>query len=319
MNAASIRRKLTRWYHTVKRDLPWRRTGDPYTIWISEIMLQQTRVAAVIPYFERFLNHLPNVAALAAVPEDTLLALWSGLGYYSRARNLQKAAKEIVARGGFPQEHAELLQLSGIGDYTAAAVASIAFGRPHAAVDGNVRRVIARLTNDADTDVQIVADQLLDRKDPGAWNQAMMELGATVCIPREPLCDACPLRNDCAARRAGTQSELPGKKKKPDVVRLEKTLLILRRGETILLVPSPRVSGFWDLPEPFPGAASGAELGHFGHQITNKRYRFRVQEAKARKIPHGAQWFTLETLQEIPLGTTARKALRLYQEHYTPR
>lgn len=282
-------------------------------------MLQQTRVAAVIPYFERFLKRLPEVDSLAAVAEDELLTLWSGLGYYSRARNLQKAAKEIVARGAFPKGHSELLQLAGIGDYTAAAVASIAFGRPHAAVDGNVRRVIVRLTNDANVDVQAVADRLLDHSDPGAWNQAVMELGATVCIPREPLCDACPLKNDCGARNAGTQNELPGKKKKPDVVRLEKTLLILRRSEKILLVPSPRVGGFWDLPEPFPGIAMGAELGHFAHQITNKRYRFRVVEAKAIEVPHSAQWLSLDKLEEVPLGTTARKALRIYHANYTPR
>ena len=141
-----------------------------------------------------------------------------------------------------------------------------------------------------------------------------MELGATVCLPRAPLCDACPLKTECAARIAGTQNELPAKKQKPDVVRLEKTLLVVERGGKILLVPSPRVDGFWDLPEPFPGVKLGAELGYFAHQITNKRYRFLVVEGKAEKSPKGAQWFALESLAEIPLGTTARKALRLRGE-----
>jgi len=275
-------------------------------------MLQQTRVAAVIPYYRRFLQRFPDASAVAAAPEAELLALWSGLGYYSRARNVQKAARELVARGGFPKEHGELLSLPGIGDYTAAAVASIAFGRPHAAVDGNVRRVIARLANDADAEATAFASRLLDRKDPGGWNQAMMELGATICIPRQPLCDACPVASNCAARIAGTQNDFPRKRKKPDVVRLERTLLVIRRGSTILLVPSPRVKGFWDLPEPFPGARSGAELGSFTHAITNKRYHFRVKEATNAKMPSGARWFALKTLPEIPLGTTARKALKIY-------
>ena len=312
MDAASIRRKLIRWYRRAKRDLPWRRTRDPYAIWISEIMLQQTRVAAVIPYYERFLQRFPDAASLAAADEEELLALWSGLGYYSRARNLRKAARDIASRGAFPKEHSDLLTLAGIGEYTAAAVASIAFGRPHAAVDGNVRRVIARLTNDADADAAEIADRLLDRKDPGGWNQAMMELGATICVPRKPLCDACPLSANCAARIAGTARDLPQKKNKPDVVRVERTLLVIRRGRKILLTPSPRVHGFWDLPGPFPGPRSGAELGSFTHTITNKRYRFRVKEARSSKTPAGARWFSLDQLEEIPLGTTARKALKIY-------
>jgi A/G-specific adenine glycosylase len=312
LDVRSIRRKLSRWYHDAKRDLPWRRTRNPYAIWISEIMLQQTRVVAVIPYYERFLQFFPDVATLAKAPEENLLALWSGLGYYSRARNLQKAARDIVARGGFPAEHAELLTLAGIGDYTAAAVSSIAFGLPHAAVDGNVRRVIARLANDANANGPMLAERLLDRKDPGSWNQAMMELGATICLPRQPLCDSCPLAGNCAARIAGTQYEVPGKKKKLDVVKLERTLLVIRREEKILLVPSPRVDGFWDLPEPFPGARTGAELGSFTHAITNKRYAFRVKEATTTKAPKDAQWFSAKKLEEIPLGTTARKALKIY-------
>ena len=163
-----------RWYGRAKRDLPWRRTRDPYAIWISEIMLQQTRVAAVIPYYERFLRRFPDAAALAQAPEQELLAMWSGLGYYSRARNLQKAARQIVELGTFPHDYASLRELAGVGEYTAAALASIAFGLPHAVVDGNVRRVIARLLNDGRANPQQWADRLLDRRDPARWNQAVM-------------------------------------------------------------------------------------------------------------------------------------------------
>src|SRR5579859_1918086 len=164
---------LLRWYSVHQRDLPWRRTREPYAIWISEVMLQQTRVAAVIPYYQRFLEHFPDAAALAQAAEPELLAIWSGLGYYSRARNLQKAARQIVESGAFPNDYASILELSGVGRYTAAAIASISFGLPHAVVDGNVRRVLARWTNDGRADTQQIADRLLDRRDPARWNQAV--------------------------------------------------------------------------------------------------------------------------------------------------
>jgi A/G-specific adenine glycosylase len=312
LDVSSIRTKLTRWYGRAKRDLPWRRTRDPYAIWISEIMLQQTRVAAVIPYYERFLRRFPDAAALAQAPEEELLAMWSGLGYYSRARNLQRAARQVVELGAFPQDHASLRALAGVGDYTGAALASIAFGLPHAVVDGNVRRVIARLLNDARTNPQELADRLLDRRDPAQWNQAVMELGATICLPREPRCDQCPVAGHCAAHRAGTQGDVPLKRSKPAPVRLERTLLIIRRNGRVLLAPSARVKGFWDLPEPFCAARLGAVLGEFAHTITHRHYRFTVQEAKTARIPAPCRWYTEKKIQEIPLSTVARKALRLY-------
>src|SRR5690348_6680165 len=169
-SASWIRRRILYWYGKHRRDLPWRRTRDPYAIWISEIMLQQTRVAAVIPYYERFLARFPGVAALAAATEDELLAAWSGLGYYSRARNLHRAARAIVELGSFPQNYEALRELPGVGDYTAAAITSIAYGLPFSVVDGNVRRVAARLANDADADAQAIADRLLDRQDPARAN-----------------------------------------------------------------------------------------------------------------------------------------------------
>ena len=310
LHVVSIRRALVRWYEKSKRDLPWRRTRDPYAIWVSEIMLQQTRVAAVIPYYERFLARFPDIPTLADASEPQLLAMWSGLGYYSRARNLQTASKQIA--NGFPSDYNSIREMPGVGDYTAAAVASIAFGLPRAAVDGNVRRVIVRLSNHNGVDANAAADRLLDRSDPGRWNQAMMELGATVCLPRDPHCGECPLSRACLAHQAGTQNELPYKREKPTPERLDRTLLIIRagsrRGNRVLLVPSPRVEGFWDLPEPFVGARVGDKLGEFRHTITHRHYRFAVFEAVADSVPKGGRWWSTE---QIPLSTTAKKALRL--------
>ncbi len=186
-------------------------------------MLQQTRVAAVIPYYERFLKRFPRVEDLAQASENELLSLWSGLGYYSRARNMQKAARQIVETGGFPRDYESIRALAGVGDYTAAAVASIAFGLSHAAVDGNVRRVVMRLAGDASVDVCEIASRLLTRRDPGRWNQAMMELGAMVCLPRAPLCSGCPISGECLANQRGIQRDLPPPKKKPAVVRRQHT------------------------------------------------------------------------------------------------
>ena len=267
-------------------------------------MLQQTRVAAVVPFYERFLAAFPNPAALAAAPEERVLTMWSGLGYYSRARNLQKAARQVIDLGGFPRNHAAILELAGIGDYTAAAIASIAFRSPHAAVDGNVRRVMVRLLNDDRADVPAAAAQLLDRKDPGRWNQAVMELGAVICTPRDPHCRACPIAKHCAAHAAGTQTSLPSKRRKPEPERLERTLLVVKDRGRILLTESSRVKGFWDLPE--SESASGVKLGEFRHTITFRHYRFTVRES--RTAPN-ARWFAIAKLHEIPLSTTAKKAL----------
>jgi A/G-specific adenine glycosylase len=310
LDVRSIRRALIRWYEQTKRDLPWRRTRDPYAIWISEIMLQQTRVAAVIPYYERFLASFPDAASLACAPEASVLAMWSGLGYYSRARNLQKAAQQITAAESFPVDYASIRELAGVGDYTAAAISSIAFGLPHAVVDGNVRRVVTRLMNDGDANVQHEADRLLDRRQAGRWNQALMELGATVCLPRGPRCGECPIVAHCEARRHGRQEELPAKRVKPAVVQLTRTLLVIRRRGRILLEPSPLVKGFWDLPEQFEGARPGKILGSFGHTITHRHYRFIVREASANQTPDSSRWWTGKEIDEIPLSTAAKKGLR---------
>jgi A/G-specific adenine glycosylase len=309
MDQAAIRKKLANWYERHLRDLPWRRTRDPYAIWVSEIMLQQTRVAAVIPYYERFLKRFPTVEALAQASEPEVLALWSGLGYYSRARNMQKAGRQIVELGEFPRDYPSIRELAGVGDYTAAAVASIAFGLPHAVVDGNVRRVAMRLSNDADCDVAALAAKLLDPRNPARSNQAVMELGAVVCLPREPQCAECPVAMHCEAHRRGTQNQLPPPRVKSEPVRKERTLLVVRRKGRILLVPSERVRGFWDLPEPFPGVRLGARLGTFRHSITTSRYQFEVREAKGGVVPKTYRWWDEDELDAIPLSTTARKAL----------
>jgi A/G-specific adenine glycosylase len=306
LRKSDIRRALIRWYESVRRDLPWRRTRDPYAVWISEIMLQQTRVAAVIPYYEKFLEAFPDAAALASAPEERVLAMWSGLGYYSRARNLQKAARDID--GQFPADYESIRNLPGVGDYTAAAISSIAFGLPHAAVDGNVRRVIARLTG-TEADIQSQADGLLDRSDPGRWNQAVMELGATICLPRDPLCDHCPLGRSCSARREGRQSELPAKRTKPEPVHLIRTLLVIRRRGRIALMASPLVKGFWDLPGPFKTATPGPVLARFRHTITHHHYTFEVREAVAKSIPKHFRWSD-DQRPEVALSTITRKALR---------
>ncbi len=274
-------------------------------------MLQQTRVAAAIPYYERFLARFPDAEALARSSEAEVLTAWSGLGYYSRARNLRRAAELIAAARAFPKSYETIRELPGVGDYTAAAVASIAFGLPHAAIDGNVRRVAARLSDDAKVDVRRFADSLLDRKNPGRSNQALMELGATICLPREPLCKSCPVSAHCQAHQHGNQSQLPIRKPKPEPARIRLTLLLIREHGKILLTENSRVRGFWDLPEPFKGAQLGPSLGIFRHSIMNTRYECEVREGAARSAPDEMRWWAEEQLREIPLSTTSKKALRL--------
>lgn len=319
----AIRRVLGAWYRTNKRDLPWRLVRDPYRVWISEIMLQQTRVAAVIPYYERFLARFPDVASLAAADDDTLLSAWAGLGYYSRARNLRAAARQIVERGGFPETHAEILELPGIGPYTAAAVASICFDLPHAVLDGNVMRVLARLTRDdgelrssqTRARLQEAAQRLLGPANPGEHNQAVMELGATVCVPRDPKCEICPVAKDCRARASGLERKLPVKGTMVVPSRMMRTLLVAIRNGNILLWQRARdaamLGGFWELPEPhqLPEAEFVTLLHQFSHSITNHLYEFRVMTATVAKAPAGFRWMPLGQLSDIPLSTVTRKAL----------
>ncbi len=252
---------LLLWYQQNKRDLPWRHTSDPYRIWISEIMLQQTRVEAVKPYYARFLEAAPDVKALAELPEEKLMKLWEGLGYYSRARNLQKAARVVVGQYGgvMPHTYEELLGLPGIGEYTAGAVASIAYGLRVPAVDGNVLRVLARVSG-TDADVTLSETKKEFREallrvvpaEAGDFTQALIELGATVCAPnREPICEVCPLRDCCVAYREGRTAELPVRSpKKPRRVE-ERTVFLIRDGDRTALhkrPPKGLLSGLYELP-----------------------------------------------------------------------
>jgi len=246
---ATFRKQLLAWFRQFQRDLPWRRSKDPYRIWLSEIMLQQTRVVAAIPYYERFLQRFPDVHTLAAAPQEEVLRLWSGLGYYSRARNLQNAAQLIVAKHGgkFPTRLDDALAMPGIGNYTAAAILSIAFGEKHAVLDGNVARVLARLgaihgdirEPQRWQQLQKTADRLLEPKSPGDWNKAVMELGATLCTTKSPQCLLCPVAQFCEGRKLGIAESLPEQRKKRATVEvtLAAAVLVDGKGQTLLLPP----------------------------------------------------------------------------------
>jgi A/G-specific adenine glycosylase len=259
--ASDERQALLAWYDANRRDLPWRRTRDPYAIWVSEAMLQQTRALTVIPYYHRFLERFPDVAALASADLEEVYGLWAGLGYYSRARNLRLAAQAVEERfgGELPKEAEALRTLPGIGRYTAGAVASIAFDRPEPVVDGNVERVLARRFGLRSAVKQPAtarriweeAARLATGERPGDLNQALMELGATVCTPRAPRCELCPWTSRCSARRLGDAERIPARAMKAPPKRIRAVAaLLLRRGRA-LLVRRPAgalLGGFWELP-----------------------------------------------------------------------
>jgi A/G-specific adenine glycosylase len=348
---AAFRRALLRWYDQHGRDLPWREARDPYRIWLSEIMLQQTRVAAVLDHYRIFLERFPNVQALAAASEDAVLAAWSGLGYYRRARMLHRAARQIAEQiagriagqpgGRFPRNSEAWLALPGIGRYTAAAIASIAFAEPVAVVDGNVERVLQRLIGTNLTTPQIWkhAQALLARSRPGDFNQAMMELGATVCVPREPRCPMCPVRKWCV-----TQGDVPRaaplspQKKKELWCALEwragdgngnkvgRVRLVQRSKKASLM------AGLWELPqssEPPRPLPVSAHWRTFRHSITvtdytvhvsrNPRVRiagepgFVPSERGAAPLPHKAakgKWIAVDRIPQIPITGLTRKILK---------
>lgn len=255
----ALRRDLLAFYDARARDLPWRRTDDPYAIWVSEIMLQQTRVETVIPYFERWMERFPDVAALAAADEGDVLKAWEGLGYYRRARNLHRAAARVREGpdGALPTTARELRRLPGVGAYTAGAVASIAFGEAVPAVDGNVRRVLARLFDlaaPAARELESLAGALVDDRRPGDFNQALMELGATVCTPRSPSCPGCPVRAHCLARRRGTVAERPVATPRRPVPREVCDVVVVRAAPSGLLLMRRRpdeglLAGLWEFPD----------------------------------------------------------------------
>lgn len=306
------RRGLLSWYDRNRRDLPWRQDRDPYRVWLSEIMLQQTRVSAVIEHYRRFLRRFPTVQKLASAREAAVLAAWSGLGYYRRARMMHAAAKAIVKQHGgrFPGAVKELRSLPGVGRYTAAAIASIVFDVPAAVVDGNVERVLGRVFGTGLTGEGFwqTADTLLSRKRPGDFNQAMMELGATVCLPRQPRCSTCPVLGLCATRG---HLELPRKlsrQKRRDIC-----YALDHRNRSVFLVQRPRHSslmpGMWELPEIPATNRPNAASFTLRHSITVTDYTVRVMRGPAPGPNHG-RWVSSKNIPRLPLTGLTRKILR---------
>ncbi len=345
ISGTDLQQRLLTWYRENKRDLPWRRTKDPYAIWLSEIMLQQTRVETVIPYYDRFLTAYPTVHSLAEAPLEDVLTKWSGLGYYRRARTLHAAAQQVSRdRGGiFPSEASELREIRGIGPYTAGAVASIAFDRAAALVDGNVARVFARFfaVNDdirkpaGVAKIWKIAEELVPKKNPGDYNQALMELGATICTPRAPRCLLCPVNDLCEARKRGLENDLPimGAKKAPRawsraalvVERAGEVLLVKRRGDRLF-------GGMWEPPavdvekSAAPTRALEKMLGlkdvHYTekeavkHVLSHRKMDVAVFAANTKKVTFvptdeydEARWVSLDALAELPTSTLCKKIL----------
>jgi A/G-specific adenine glycosylase len=340
-------RRLLKWYDRHRRDLPWRispdRQGplDPYHVLVSETMLQQTQVATVIPYYHRFLARFPTIADLAAADEQEVLRLWQGLGYYSRARNLQAAARKVVSEygGTMPGERDELLKLPGVGQYTAGAVASIAFDRPAPILDGNVTRVLCRLdhiTADprARETVQFLwrrAEEILPAHRVGDFNSALMELGATVCTPRNPQCLICPVRDHCEAQTAGTQEQVPAPKKAKPIPLVRRRTYCIRQGDRWLIEQRPprgRWAGMWQFITVDASAELASELttflkerrwlGAVSHGLTHRRYEFEVYVARAGKrvlvdAPN-RRWVTLDELEAFPLPRPHLKMVQMLRD-----
>jgi A/G-specific adenine glycosylase len=340
-----LRAPLLRWYRRAKRDLPWRRTTDPYAIWVSEVMLQQTTVTAVIPYWERFVERFPDAASLARSREDEVLALWSGLGYYRRAQALRRGAIAVLEHHGgrLPETTEALLGLPGIGRYTAGAIASVAFGREAPVVDGNVKRVFSRLFAmrqglgpAAEREHWSIAETLVRGSEPGDLNQAVMELGATVCTPRAPRCTDCPVAHWCRAFALGTPTAFPARKKPAAVRVVPVAVAWIERQERVLLERRHEdgvLRGAWDLPavvvprgEPSARALARAMSARHGlrlregdvilrakHAILASRLVIDVVEAFAVAAGrrHAAlRWVALSRLDEVAISGATKKIAR---------
>jgi A/G-specific adenine glycosylase len=342
MAPSALHPLLLGWYRRNKRDLPWRRSKDPYRIWLSEVMLQQTTVKSVLPYYEAFLEHFPDLATLAAASEEKVVAAWSGLGYYHRARNLRLGAQHVLAQhaGRFPKTLEAALAVPGVGLYTASAILSIAYGVPLPVVDGNVRRVLSRLLAlrgpgfRSDGPYYNKAEELLDKGAPGDWNQALMELGATVCTPRAPACPACPLRAPCQARALELQEELPERRPRKAPVDVELAAAIVERDGRILLVRRGEgrlMGGMWELPQTSLESrglvdlvpelrrrhglelVSGPLLVQARHAITFRRIRaFGYSARLVRHPPSDPErflWTRPEDVRSLPVSSLTRKLI----------
>jgi len=342
----AFRRRLLRWFSAHARELPWRENRDPYRVWLSEIMLQQTQVATVRPYFLRFVETFPTVAALAAADEQLVLRHWEGLGYYRRARQLHAAAQRIVTEhaGVFPDRADQVRQLPGIGRYTAGAILSIAFDQPEPIVEANTQRLLARLlpyegelsTAAAQAALWQAATDLLPQRGAGQFNQAMMELGSLVCVPKTPRCGECPVAELCPALRLGIEQQVPLPKAKPKFEDVREAAVAVWRGGRVLLLqrqPGERWAGLWDFPrfEVPTGAASdlaqhverltglviepGDQLTTLRHGVTRFRITLECHEARYvrrnRRTQTPTQWASPAAIEELPCHVTGRKFARL--------
>ncbi|MBI2059614.1 MAG: A/G-specific adenine glycosylase [Nitrospirae bacterium] len=337
---------LLRWYRRHHRDLPWRRTRDPYPIWVSEVMLQQTQVSTVIPYYERFMRSFPTVRHLAKAPEQRVLKVWEGLGYYSRARNLRQGAQVICRKHGgeIPSERTDLLRIPGIGEYTASAILSIAFNQHLPVYDGNVRRVLARLTAQAATPQnlrkqsrirEVLETWIARTASPGSLNQALMELGQTVCTPKSPHCDRCPISRCCLARIQGKQALFPAPKKRPPVPHYNVAVGIIHIHGRVVIQKRPSsglLGGLWEFPGgkieagETPETAVRRELweelnlrvdplsklpkvehaySHFS--VTLHPFLCRPRGRSRRPLPQRARWVPLTDLRRFPFPSANRK------------
>ena len=298
------------------RQLPWRKSYDPYHVWVSEVMLQQTQVDTALPYYERFLARFPTIEILARSSEAEVLGLWSGLGYYSRARNFRAAAAQVMDEHGgeLPDSHAALLQLPGIGRYMAGALMSIAFNEPYPIVDGNVRRVLSRVNGweeVKDKTLWEAADAVAHSGEPRGVNQAMMELGATVCTPRAPRCSACPWNKICKAYRTGAQEDIPRPRKRPETIRVDLHAVIDSNQRGILM---RETDGLWEFPS-FPEAPAGSFelIGTTRHAITHHRVHVQVYRGKLGRRP-GCKRVQFDAL---PVTSLTRKIYEIFQHEGT--
>ncbi|WP_083249695.1 A/G-specific adenine glycosylase [Planococcus maritimus] len=341
MDKQQFQQDLIGWFQKEQRDLPWRRTADPYQIWISEVMLQQTRVDTVIPYYKRFVEKFPTVESLAGAEEESLLKLWEGLGYYSRARNLQAGVREVAEQYGgiVPSTRKEISSLKGVGPYTAGAVLSIAYGVPEHAVDGNVMRVLSRILL-IDEDIakpktrkvfEQAVTELISHEDPSSFNQGLMELGALICTPTSPKCLLCPVRDHCSAFHEGKETELPVKTKAKKTRVANFAMAAIRSGDKILMEQRPAkglLAGMWQYPmleltaplevdkvgelyaETLNGSLMDIEkITAFKHVFSHLTWNVEGYLAKAEEFtpPSNMKWVTPEQLEQLPIAGPGQK------------